>query len=121
MIRGVGIDACTVARVQRLHARFGSRFESRLLTARERDGQRLTAAFLAKRFAAKEAVVKALGTAFTQGLFLKDVEILRAPDGQPVVELSARLRQRVGQGVRVHLSLCDEGELALAFAVAEVA
>lgn len=116
MIVGIGTDLCDQRRIERLHRRFGARFENRLLHPDERPA-RISPQLLAKRFAAKEAVVKAMGTAFRHGLFLKDVRIMHAPSGQPVVVLSAKAQAFLPPGCVVHLSLADEHPYALAFAV----
>ena len=123
MIYGVGVDSCDIRRIERLLNKFGARFTGRLLTPDEQQqpGAKLTQpAWLAKRFAAKEAVVKAMGTAFTDGLFLRDVRILKNASGQPQVMLSARAQARLPAGASVHVSLSDEGPYAIAFAVVEV-
>jgi holo-[acyl-carrier protein] synthase len=119
MIVGIGCDICRVDRVARLYATYGAKFADRLLTPQEQR-PRMTAAFLAKRFAGKEAVVKAMGTAFTNGLFLKDVQIIPDASGKPLVTLSARAQAFVPTGAVVHLSLSDERDYALAYAVVEV-
>ena len=123
MIYGVGVDSCDIRRIERLLNKFGARFTGRLLTPDEqqqRGAKPTQPAWLAKRFAAKEAVVKAMGTAFTDGLFLRDVRILKNAAGQPQVTLSARAQARLPAGANVHVSLSDEGPYAIAFAVVEV-
>ena len=120
MIHGIGVDMCTISRVEKLQLKYQNRFTQRLLTEREQEGRTITPAFLAKRFAAKEAVIKAVGTAFKDGLFLKDVEILSNEAGKPYVELSAALTAKLPEGVTVHVSICDEENTAIAYAVAEV-
>ncbi|MBI1362678.1 MAG: holo-[acyl-carrier-protein] synthase [Proteobacteria bacterium] len=119
MIVGIGCDLCKIDRIERLYLRYGQRFVGRLLSPEERQGEVMTPAFMAKRFAAKEAVVKAMGTAFRHGLFLKDVQVLRTQSGQPEVVLSSRARAFVPQHAVVHLSLADEGGFALAYALIE--
>jgi holo-[acyl-carrier protein] synthase len=77
--------------------------------------------YLAKQFAAKEAVAKALGTGFRHGVTLRRIGILRAPSGQPIVNLGALadLRPRQWGGLRAHVSISDEAGYAVAFAVVE--
>ena len=122
MIRGIGTDLVLVSRIEAALGRQGERFARRILTpdefARFADhGQ--PARFLAKRFAAKEAIMKALGTGLAGGLSWQHMQIDRDPLGAPVVVLSEAAAQRVadGGGGRMLLSLSDEREQALAFAL----
>ena len=122
MIRGIGTDLVLVSRIEAALGRQGERFARRILTpdefARFADhGQ--PARFLAKRFAAKEAIMKALGTGLAGGLSWQHMQIDRDPLGAPVVVLSWAAAQRVadGGGGRMLLSLSDEREQALAFAL----
>lgn len=121
MIKGVGTDICDIRRIAKVYGKYGEKFVRKLLTAEEypKNGK-ITPSFLAKRFAAKEAVVKALGVAFTDGLFLKDVMIIKNDLGAPYVNLSAKAKARVGNDVLIHLSLSDEKDYALAFAIAQI-
>ena len=122
MIFGIGTDVLEVKRVEATWQRFGEHFARRLLLDEE---QRLFAAakrpirFLAMRFAAKEAIVKALGTGFRNGIWIRDVGMLPNALGQPQVIYSARGRALcdklgVGEG---HLTLSDEAGLVIAVAV----
>lgn len=122
MIRGIGTDLVLVSRIEAALGRQGERFARRILTpdefARFADhGQ--PARFLAKRFAAKEAIMKALGTGLAGGLSWQHMQIDRDALGAPVVVLSGAAAQRVadGGGGRMLLSLSDEREQALAFAL----
>lgn len=121
MIRGIGTDLVLVSRIEAALGRQGERFARRILTpdefARFADhGQ--PARFLAKRFAAKEAIMKALGTGLAGGLSWQHMQIDRDPLGAPVVVLSGAAAQRVADGGgRMLLSLSDEREQALAFAL----
>ena len=123
-IFGIGSDLVEVSRIARIYARFGSRFYAHLLMPEEKAAfARAQAAerFLAMRFAAKEAIVKALGTGFSNGVWLRDVGISPDSRGQPQIIYSARgdaLRRRLGVGDG-HVSLSDEGGLAMATAVLE--
>ncbi len=125
MICGIGTDIVAVARLQANLDRYGERFAARILTASEmavfREAANKKAHFLAKRFAAKEALVKALGTGFRDGLSLRDIAVANDALGKPVLEFSAKLADRLrARGItRWHLSLTDEREYALAFVVLE--
>lgn len=122
MIRGIGTDMVLVSRIEAVLGRQGDRFARRILTDAEwqryiAHGQ--PARFLAKRFAAKEAILKALGTGLAQGMSWHCIQIDRDPLGAPKVVLSgaALSRMEAGGGGVMLLSLSDEREQALAFAV----
>lgn len=122
MIFGVGTDLVELARVQQTLKRFGDHFVERLLMEEERElfeRTRHKARFLAMRFAGKEATVKAMGTGFAHGVWIRDVGIVNDPRGRPLVIWSER-----GQGVcrdlgigDGHVSLTDDAGLVMAFAV----
>jgi holo-[acyl-carrier protein] synthase len=124
MIFGVGTDMVEVSRVARLWERYGERFAKRILMPEEMALFQHTSQpvrFLAMRFAAKEAVVKALGTGFRHGIWVRDTGSVPDPRGRPLVIFSERGRkvcQRLGAG-RAHVSLTDEAGMVLAFAVME--
>jgi holo-[acyl-carrier protein] synthase len=122
VIFGIGTDVLKLERVEQTWQRFGEQFARRLLLDEE---QRLFAAskrpvrFLAMRFAAKEAVVKAMGTGFANGMWIRDVGMVPNALGQPQIVYSARGREvcrklGVGEG---YLSLSDEAGLVVAVAV----
>lgn len=122
MILGVGTDLLARQRIRASWERFGERFAERILA----DGElaRLRASsrpenVLAKCFAAKEAVSKALGTGIGQGVSWRHIVLTREPSGQPGIQLTeaALARLRVLGGSRVLISLSDEGDYVLAFAV----
>ena len=126
MIKGIGADLTDRRRIQRAYDRFGDRFVAKVLCAPEitmfqsrRDGKRV--AYLAKQFAGKEAVVKALGTGFSQGIALDQIEITRRSTGAPAVNLKGRALARATElGVSTwSISLSDDGDYALAFVTAE--
>lgn len=124
MIVGHGVDLVEVARVARSVDRFGERFLERVFTAGERayagDGPRRDE-HLAARFAAKEAVLKALGTGWAQGAGWTDVEVVREASGKPGLVLhgkAAALASGIG-ATRWHLSLTHTGTMAMASVVAE--
>lgn len=122
MIYGVGTDIVEVARVQETYQRFGERFVDRLLMDEERvlfEKNKWPVRFLAMRFAAKEATVKAMGTGFAHGVWIRDVGIVASPWGRPEIIWSPRgqaVCERLGIGGG-HVSLSDDAGLVLAFAV----
>lgn len=122
MIFGIGTDILELARVERSWQRFGEAFARRLLLPEEAElfaRAKNPVRFLAMRFAAKEAVVKAMGTGFANGMWIRDVGSVPDRLGQPQVIFSARGRavcDRLGVG-EAHLSLADEAGLVVAFAV----
>ena len=129
MILGLGSDLCSIERIASSIERFGDRFESRVFTDRERQKARAkpftAAGSYAKRFAAKEAASKALGTGFTAGVFFRDIEVINAPSGAPTLSLTggakARLDAITPEGHRpiIHLTLTDDHPWAQAFVIIE--
>ena len=124
MIFGIGTDIVRIQRMADNLSRYGERFAARILTEAEMKAFGDTgqpAQFLAKRYAAKEAVAKALGTGFRDGLSLRDICVSNDPLGKPLLEFSERtqleLQKRGIDGV--HLSLSDEQEYAIAYVVLE--
>lgn len=122
MIFGIGTDIVKIERVAAVYERFGGHFVERLLLPEERavfDANRRPARFLAMRFAAKEAIVKALGTGFGHGVWIRDVGFLANAWGRPEVRFSPRGRSvadRLGAGDG-HVSLTDEAGLVVAVAI----
>jgi holo-[acyl-carrier protein] synthase len=122
MIFGIGTDVVQVSRVERVWERFGDYFAERLLLEEERrlfESTKRPVRFLAMRFAAKEAVVKAMGTGFANGMWVRDVGVVPNRLGQPQVVYSARgqaMCEKLGIGGG-HLSLTDEAGLVVAVAV----
>lgn len=122
MIYGIGTDLVEVVRIERTLERFGSRFPQRLLMPEELEWFERTknkVRFLGMRFAAKEAIVKAMGTGFRYGVWVRDVGTVPDPKGRPLVIFSPRgqaLREQLGIG-EGHVSLTDEAGLIAAFAV----
>ncbi len=129
MILGIGNDLCDISRIEKTLARFGARFERRVFT----DGEiakadtraktpRSRAATLAKRFAAKEACAKALGTGL-RGITWREMEVANLPSGAPTLRLSGSAAARLvkltpkGFSARIDLSMTDEYPLAQAFVV----
>ena len=126
MIVGIGTDIVDIRRIERTITRFGERFLDRIFTAKERARAERRAnrvATYAKRFAAKEACAKALGTGFRKGVFFRDIGVVNLPSGQPTLSLtggaSARLASLTPPGfaARIELALTDEWPLAQAFVI----
>jgi holo-[acyl-carrier protein] synthase len=122
MIFGIGVDVLQQVRIVRTYKRFGEHFVERLLLPAERAQFARTSRperFLAMRFAAKEAVVKALGTGFAHGVWIRDVGIVQNKWGKPEIVYSARgdrVRRKLGAG-EGHVTLTDEAGLIVAVAV----
>jgi len=130
MIIGFGSDLCDIRRIEDALARHGERFVRRIFTDVERaksDGRAARAASYAKRFAAKEACAKALGTGFRDGVFFKDMGVVNLPSGRPTMALSggaaARLAAITPPGMQavVHLTITDEYPMAQALVLIEAA
>ncbi len=129
MIIAIGSDLCNIERIQSSLDRFGERFERRVFTDTERAKAArrpyTKAGTLAKRFAAKEAFSKAVGTGFKAGVFMKDIGVVNAKSGAPALALSggAALRLQAitpaGHEAVVHLTLTDDHPWAQAFVVIE--
>ncbi len=126
VIFGVGTDIVELSRIQATYDRFGEHFVRRILMDEEIELFRRSkqpVRFLAMRFAGKEATVKAMGTGFAHGVWLRDVGILNNNWGRPTVTWSERGRRvcdRLGVGSG-HVSLTDDAGLVVAFAVVETA
>ena len=126
MIFGVGTDVVELSRIQSTYDRFGDRFVNRILMEEELELFRRSkqpVRFLAMRFAGKEATVKAMGTGFAHGVWMRDVGIGSNEWGRPLVLWSERGRSvcdRLGIGPG-HVSLTDDAGLVIAFAVVEAA
>jgi len=122
MIFGIGIDVLEAQRMHASYARFGAHLVERLLLPQERvqfERTKRPERFLAMRFAAKEAIVKAMGTGFAHGMWIRDVGIVQNRWGRPEVIYSARgtrLKRRLGIGAG-HVTLTDEAGLVVAVAV----
>lgn len=123
MILGFGNDLCDIRRIEQALERYGERFTFRLFTETERaksDRRAARAASYAKRFAAKEACAKALGTGIRLGVFWKDMGVVNLGSGRPTMALTGgaaeRLAQMTPEGMRavIHLTLTDEYPLAQA-------
>lgn len=122
MIYGIGTDVVQLERVQLIYDKYGERFVKRLLLPQEEQAfrrQRRAVRFLAMRFAAKEAIVKAMGTGFAHGMWIRDTGVLANAWGKPEIIWSARgqrMREKLGIG-EGHVTLTDEAGLVVAVAV----
>lgn len=129
MIIGLGSDLCNIERIQAALDRHGDRFEQRCFTEIERAKAarrpHTRAGTFAKRFAAKEAFSKAVGTGFKRGVFLKDIGVVNAPSGAPTLALAGGAALRLaellppGHEARIHLTLTDDHPWAQAFVIIE--
>jgi holo-[acyl-carrier protein] synthase len=126
MIIGIGSDLVDIRRIEKTLERHGDRFVERIFTPAERakaDSRTGRAATLAKRFAAKEAFSKAVGTGFRRGTFWRDIGVVNLPSGRPTLELTGGAKANLdrlipaGHSARIDLTLTDEYPLAQAFVV----
>ena len=129
MIIGLGSDLCSIERIEAALARHGDRFEQRCFTEveRARAARRpyARAGTFAKRFAAKEAFSKAVGTGFHRGVYMKDIGVVNAPSGAPTLQLAGGAAKRLAEMVPdgheavIHLTLTDDHPWAQAFVIIE--
>jgi holo-[acyl-carrier protein] synthase len=128
MIIGVGSDLCDIRRIEETLAKYGDRFIARCFTEIERkksDRRATRAASYAKRFAAKEACAKALGTGLNRGVYWRDMGVVNLPSGQPTMRLTGGAAERLamltpsGHEPFIHLTITDEPPLAQAFVIIE--
>ena len=128
MIVGIGSDLIDIRRIEKTIERHGDRFIQRIFTKVEQaksDRRKLRAASYAKRFAAKEACAKALGTGLARGVFWRDMGVVNLPGGKPTMQLANGAQQRllglIPQGHRavIHLTITDDFPLAQAFVIIE--
>ena len=126
MILGIGSDIIDIRRIQRTLERFGDRFVERIFTDTERrksDGRTNRAASYAKRFAAKEACSKALGTGFRDGVFWRDMGVVNLSSGKPTMHLTGGALERLaeitprGMRAQIDLSLTDDEPQAQAIVI----
>jgi holo-[acyl-carrier protein] synthase len=128
MILGIGSDLCDIRRIEKTLARHGARFMARIFTEVERkrsEGKKTRASSYAKRFAAKEACAKALGTGIKRGVFWSDMGVVNQHSGQPTIVLTGGAMVRLaellpaGHEAIIHLTITDEYPYAQAFVVIE--
>jgi holo-[acyl-carrier protein] synthase len=127
VIVGIGSDLCNIERIENSLARFGERFLNRVFTdvekAKAASRPHTTAGTLAKRFAAKEAFTKAVGTGFKRGVYMKDIGVVNAPSGAPTLCLTGGAKARLdalapeGHAVDIHLTMTDDHPWAQAFVI----
>ena len=130
MIIGIGSDLCNIERIEKSLERFGDRFLNRVFTDTERakaaSRPHTIAGTLAKRFAAKEAFSKAVGTGFKRGVFMKDIGVVNLPSGAPTLALTGGARERLdalvppGHRAHIHLTMTDDHPFALAVVIIEI-
>ena len=128
MIIGIGNDLCDIRRIEKTLEKFGPRFVERCFTPieqRKSDRRTLRASSYAKRFAAKEACAKALGTGLSHGVFWRDMGVVNLPSGQPTLHLTGGAALRLeammppGHHAVLHLTMTDEYPLASAYVLIE--
>ena len=126
MIIGIGNDLVNISRIEKTIERFGDRFIQRIFTAQEQkksEKRQMRIASYAKRFAAKEACSKALGTGFRKGVFWLDMGVINLPSGKPTMELTGGALKRLeeitpeGQVAQINLTLTDELPMAEALVI----
>jgi holo-[acyl-carrier protein] synthase len=126
MILGIGSDICDARRIAKVIERHGERFLERVFTPIERtkaDKRRNRVETYAKRFAAKEACSKALGTGLRAGVWWRDMGVVNLPSGRPTMELTGGAKRRLqkitpqGYEARIDLTITDEGPMAHAFVI----
>ncbi|MCW5694429.1 MAG: holo-ACP synthase [Pseudolabrys sp.] len=126
MIIGLGSDLCDARRIAKTIERHGERFLGRIFTPLERakaDRRKNRVETYAKRFAAKEACAKALGTGLSHGVFWRDMGVVNLPSGKPTMRLTGGAQARLqsllpaGHEARIELSMTDEGPLAQAIVI----
>ncbi len=127
MIIGIGSDLCNIDRIQKSLDRFGNRFTGRVFTEieqRKAESRPFTrAGTYAKRFAAKEAFSKAVGTGFKRGVFMKDIGVVNKASGAPTLALTGGAKRRLddmtpeGHRAEVHLTMTDDHPFAQAFVI----
>ena len=110
MIFGIGTDLCQIERIKEVYTKHADRFVDRILTEEEKNASRLNERFLARRFAAKEACAKALGSGIGEQVSFQDLTVTRVEGERPKVALSERVQQ-VFPNITVHLSLSDDARL----------
>src|SRR5258706_8101519 len=124
MIIGIGSDMIDIRRVEKSIERYGDRFLNRIFTEAERrksDGRAARSASYAKRFAAKEACAKALGTGLRRGVFWRDMGVVNLPSGQPTIELTGGAAKRLAHLIpenyepQIHITITDDFPIAHAF------
>ncbi|WP_168464482.1 holo-[acyl-carrier-protein] synthase [Wolbachia endosymbiont of Ctenocephalides felis wCfeT] len=120
MIYGIGTDIVYISRISKILQKYGEKFLKKIYTEQEIEiskkysSQEMQARYFAKRFAAKEAFVKALGTGFSEGIVMKDIAIHSDAKGKPYITISKDL---ISKHYIIHLSLSDDEDYAIAFVI----
>ena len=127
MIVGLGSDLCNIERIEKSLSRWGDKFLRRVFTeveqAKAASRPHTRAGTLAKRFAAKEAFSKAVGTGFKRGVYMKDIGVVNLPSGKPTLQLTGGAKARLdalapdGHAVDIHLTMTDDHPWAQAFVI----
>ncbi len=127
MIVGIGSDLCNIARIEKSLDRWGDKFLRRVFTeveqAKAESRPHTRAGTLAKRFAAKEAFSKAVGTGFKRGVHMKDIGVVNLPSGAPTLKLTGGAKVRLdalapeGHAIDIHLTMTDDHPWAQAFVI----
>jgi len=127
MIVGIGSDLCNIERIEQSVERWGEKFLKRVFTeieqAKAASRPHTSGGTLAKRFAAKEAFSKAVGTGFRRGVFMKDIGVVNLPSGAPTLQLTGGAKARLdalapeGHAIDIHLTMTDDYPWAQAFVI----
>ncbi|HVU28846.1 MAG TPA: holo-ACP synthase [Sphingomicrobium sp.] len=127
MIVGIGSDLCNIERIEQSLSRWGEKFLTRVFTdveqAKAASRPQTSAGTLAKRFAAKEAFSKAVGTGFRRGVYMKDIGVVNLPSGAPTLRLTGGAKARLdalapeGHAIDIHLTMTDDHPWAQAFVI----
>ncbi len=130
MIIGIGSDICVISRIEKTLEKYANRFEQRCFTAKEQERAnrtpKLKAHSYAKRFAAKEAFAKAIGTGMRFGVAWRDIGVVNAPSGRPSIELTGKTKElfesRVPKGKKanIFLTMSDDYPYAIAYVIVEL-
>jgi holo-[acyl-carrier protein] synthase len=127
VIVGIGSDLCNIERIEQSLSRWGEKFLTRVFTdveqAKAASRPHTSAGTLAKRFAAKEAFSKAVGTGFRRGVYMKDIGVVNLPSGAPTLRLTGGAKARLdalapeGHAIDIHLTMTDDHPWAQAFVI----
>ena len=126
MIKGIGIDILEKKRISLIHAKYGERFENRILGKQEKQELKFKnklnkTRFIANNFVCKEAFSKVVGLGFSRGIALKEIEVLRDDEGKPFLSLSGKTKTITEKlGIKhLHVSISDTSKLSSAFVIGE--
>ena len=121
LVRGIGVDIVKLERIEAAYERFGERFARKVLSADELAASAITASFIAKRFASKEAIAKALGSGFREGITMPLITVMKNQLNKPEVALAGAAAERLRAigAQEVLVSISDEVDSVVAFAIAQ--